>query len=177
MICYVGATCRYVAAFSEFKKLPATNPKDGIKRFPFLDYVRNFRKIHAILGDAPGGGANWNGHRGRRADSVMGPPCTIVAPIPGGIPYADNFGQKRDPPVRRSPLSGWVSTSGFQCPGALLVRKDRVGTETTAALPKMSGFNKKNVKLQQEKHRMQKFWRTRTDVVPLNSPDDTRACW
>ena len=47
-----------------FQKSPATNPKDGIKRFPFLDYVRNFRKIHAILGDAPGGGSNWNGYGG-----------------------------------------------------------------------------------------------------------------
>ena len=34
---------------------------------------------------------------------VRGPPCSIVAPIPGGIPCADNLGQKRDPPVCRSP--------------------------------------------------------------------------
>ena len=34
---------------------------------------------------------------------IMGPPCTTAAPIPGGIPYADNFGQNRHGPVRSWP--------------------------------------------------------------------------
>ena len=114
LICYVGATCRYVAAFSEFEKPPATNAQNGNKRFPFLDYVRIFPKIACHFGRWPGRGVNWNKANKARADSVTGPPCSIVAPIPGGIPCADNFGQKRDWPVRRSPPGSDSATSDEQ---------------------------------------------------------------
>ena len=91
-----------------YQKTPSHKRPKWKQRVSISGLRTYFSENRMPFGRWPGRGVNWNKANKARADSVMGPPCSIVAPNSGGIPYRGNLGQKRDPAVRRSPHQGVI---------------------------------------------------------------------